>query len=87
MDIGKAKKAGELAEQIESLEEKRVRIQAFEKEGWIVTGLRVKSKDGSQETLLPLEAVDAAMSSKTLAYAVEVYDEQVTALSDQLTKL
>lgn len=87
MDIEAAKKAGEIANKIEALGPVAERLQYYLDNGWTITGLRVKSADGSQETMQPIAPLGPQASARALAFAISIYDEQVTASRSSLDKL
>lgn len=87
MDIEAAKQAGEIAAKIEERQPVAKQLQLYHDGGWVITGLRVKSQDGSQETMQPITPLDSEASAKALAFAIGIYQQQIADMQGKLDAL
>lgn len=90
MEIKSAKRAGELAAQIEELTARVSGLQAFVANGARITVFRVADKDG-REVTISVDGADLEAAAKTsavaLGYAIGLYQSQLDTLQAELAAL
>lgn len=88
MDASTAKRAAEIAAEIDAIPPVIAALQNFIDNKWRITGLRVvKSDDPNQSTMQPILPLGVEASAAALDYAIGVYQKKLAELQSELAAL
>ena len=87
MELETAKQVAKAASVIEKRTPIIERLEMFKRDGWIITGIRIKSKDGSQHNTEMIDPFDAKTSEDLLGYIISLCQKHVSDSQEELNSI
>lgn len=84
MELQAAKRAGELAANVEARQAKLAEVQRCIDEGWSIVDVQARNPQGNYTSRLVLSALDPETNAMCLAFIKQIYEGQLQALQADL---